>query len=54
MDALEAEKPYLLITPSKGWAALNLRELWPFRDLLTTLAGRDMKLRYRQTALGVV
>ena len=53
-DISEAEKPYLLITPSKGWAALNLRELWQFRDLLTTLAGRDVKLRYRQTALGVV
>ena len=45
-------KPYLTIRPSKGWAALNLRELWQFRDLLTTLAGRDIKLRYRQTALG--
>ena len=53
-DISGAEKPFLLITPSKGWAALNLRELWQFRDLLTTLAGRDVKLRYRQTALGVV
>ena len=53
-DISEAEKPYLLITPSKGWAALNLRELWQFRDLLTTLAGRDVKLRYRQTALGAI
>ncbi len=54
MDVSEAEKPFLLITPSKGWAALNLRELWQFRDLLTTLAGRDVKLRYRQTALGAI
>lgn len=47
-------KPYLTIRPSKGWAALNLRELWQFRDLLFVLAGRDLKLRYKQTALGVL
>jgi lipopolysaccharide transport system permease protein len=44
----------ILIQPSSGWAALNLREIWQYRDLLTTLAGRDVKLRYRQTALGVL
>ncbi|MCW3098729.1 MAG: ABC-type polysaccharide/polyol phosphate export system, permease component [Chthonomonadaceae bacterium] len=47
-------KPLQTIRPSSGWAALNLREIWQFRDLLLTLAGRDVKLRYRQTALGVV
>ena len=47
-------KPLQTIRPSTGWAALNLREIWQFRDLLLTLAGRDVKLRYRQTALGVV
>ena len=52
--ALETVKPYLLIEPSRGWAALNVKELWQFRDLLTTLAARDVKLRYRQTALGAV
>jgi hypothetical protein len=36
----------------RGWAALNFREVWQFRDLLLTLAARDVKLRYRQTALG--
>ena len=33
---------------------MNLREIWQFRDLLITLAGRDVKLRYRQTAIGVI
>jgi len=33
---------------------LDLRELWQFRDLLFALAGRDVKLRYKQTALGVI
>ncbi len=53
MDTL-SPKPYLTIQPTAGWQAINLRELWRFRDLLTTLAQRDVKLRYRQTALGVV
>lgn len=47
-------KPYLTIRPTSGWAALNLREVWRFRDLLMSLAGRDLKLRYKQTALGVI
>ena len=45
-------EPYLTIRPRSGWAALNLLEVWQFRDLLFSLAGRDLKLRYRQTALG--
>src|SRR5213076_1141154 len=32
----------------------NIREMWLFRDLLTTFAMRDVKLRYRQTVLGAV
>jgi lipopolysaccharide transport system permease protein len=45
---------YLKILPPSGWAALNLRDVWQFRDLLLALAGRDVKLRYKQTALGVI
>ena len=51
---LTAEKAHLTIRPTSGWQALNVREIWQFRDLLVTLAGRDIKLRYRQTALGVL
>jgi lipopolysaccharide transport system permease protein len=47
-------KPYRTIKPNAGWASLDWRELWRFRDLLLTLAGRDIKLRYRQTALGAL
>jgi lipopolysaccharide transport system permease protein len=53
-EAVNGQKPLLRIEPDPGWAALNLRELWRFRDLLITLAGRDVKLRYRQTVLGVL
>ena len=34
-----APVPFLVIRPSRGWSALNLREVWQFRDLLMTLAG---------------
>lgn len=49
-----ARKPHLVIEPEARWKLLDLRELWQYRDLLWMLAGRDVKLRYRQTALGVV
>jgi lipopolysaccharide transport system permease protein len=45
---------HLVIEPRSGWSALHLLELWQYRDLLLTLAGRDVKLRYKQTALGVI
>jgi lipopolysaccharide transport system permease protein len=48
----KTEEPYLIIRPASRWAAVNILEIWHFRDLLLTLAGRDVKLRYRQTALG--
>ena len=49
-----ARRPFLTIKPTSGWQAINFAELWQFRDLLTTLAQRDVKLRYRQTALGAL
>ena len=49
-----APRPYLRVQPDTGWLSLNLREIYRFRDLLSTLATRDVKLRYRQTALGVI
>ncbi|MEO8192528.1 MAG: ABC transporter permease [Gemmatimonadales bacterium] len=48
-----ARRPTVVIEPTSGWSAINLRELWTYRDLLMILAGRDVKLRYKQTALGV-
>ena len=46
--------PTLRIRPRHGLAALNLLEVWEYRDVLWMLTLRDIKLRYRQTALGVV
>lgn len=51
---LQEQEPHLIIRPSSGWQALDLRQVWQFRDLLSTLAQRDVKLRYRQTALGAI
>jgi lipopolysaccharide transport system permease protein len=42
----------ILITPARGWAQLNLRELWDHRELLYLLIWRNVKVRYKQTALG--
>lgn len=44
--------PVTKIAPSRGWAALHLRELWDHRELLYFLTWRDVKVRYKQTLLG--
>lgn len=43
----------VVIKPRKGLAALDLKLLWQFRELLYAFAERDIRLRYRQTYLGV-
>jgi homopolymeric O-antigen transport system permease protein len=40
------------IRPLKGWVPIHFGELWESRDLLGLMAWRDIKVRYRQTALG--
>jgi lipopolysaccharide transport system permease protein len=44
----------VVIKPSRGLVDLDLKALWRFRDLLHAFAMRDIRLRYRQTALGVI
>ena len=44
----------IVIEASRGWAALNLRAVWQYRELLYFLVWRDVKVRYKQTALGVL
>src|SRR5713101_6217278 len=51
-DLRSAALPTLRIAPSKGWVPLKLRELWEYRELLYFLVWRDIKVRYKQTALG--
>lgn len=42
----------IVLKPSRGWSALNLRDLWVFRELVFFLTWRDIKVRYKQTLLG--
>jgi lipopolysaccharide transport system permease protein len=46
--------PVTVIEPRRGWQVLDLSELWRYRELLFFLAWRDVKVRYKQTALGAV
>src|SRR3954454_21770691 len=46
------EIPTIVIRPSSGWIGLKLKEVWAYRELLYFLVWRDIKVRYKQTALG--
>ena len=47
------DKPLVTIEANKSWSGVKLSDLWAFRDLLYFLTWRDVKVRYKQTALGV-
>jgi lipopolysaccharide transport system permease protein len=42
----------IILRPSYGWASLNLRDLWIYRELVYFLTWRDVIVRYKQTLLG--
>jgi lipopolysaccharide transport system permease protein len=44
--------PTFSIDPPSGWTSIGFRELWDYRELLYFLTLRDIKVRYKQTALG--
>ena len=47
------EIPVILIKPTRGWTSLRLKEVWAYHELLYFLVWRDVKVRYKQTVLGV-
>jgi lipopolysaccharide transport system permease protein len=49
---IRSDEPSVVIQPLRGWGNLQLRELWIYRDLLWSLIVRDVKSRYRKTAIG--
>jgi lipopolysaccharide transport system permease protein len=53
-DAVVRDEPVAITTirPRSGWAGINARELWAYRELLYYFVWRDLKVRYRQTAFG--
>jgi lipopolysaccharide transport system permease protein len=46
-------KPLIVYGPSRGWPSLRLHDLWDYRELLYFLTWRDIKVRYKQAALGI-
>src|SRR5262249_25646837 len=52
-EAAPRAEPHVRIRASSGWRALNLVELWRYPELIYFLALRDIKVRYKQSALGV-
>jgi lipopolysaccharide transport system permease protein len=50
---VEKDTSTVTIRGSRGWAALNLGDLWKYRELLYFMVWRDIKVRYKQAVLGV-
>jgi lipopolysaccharide transport system permease protein len=48
-----AAPPATIIAPSQGWVSVRLSEVWAYRELLYFLVWREIKVRYKQTAIGV-
>jgi lipopolysaccharide transport system permease protein len=42
----------IVIRPTKGWVSLRLKHLWEYRELVYFLTWREVKVRYKQTAIG--
>lgn len=47
-------KRITVIEPRSGWRSLNMHELWQYRELFFTFVWRDVKVRYKQTIIGVI
>ena len=48
----DAERHTIVLKPPSGWIALNLGDLWRYRELIYFMTWRDLKVRYKQTVLG--
>ncbi len=46
------ETDLIILRPSRGWSALELGDIWKYRELLVFLTWRELKVRYQQTLLG--
>ena len=51
-ELVKHEPTTIYIKPSTGFTALNLRDLWLYRELVFFMVWRDIKVRYKQTLLG--
>jgi len=51
-DVSSTDAPHIRIKPVEGWSGFGLKDLWDYRELLYFLTWRDVKVRYKQTAIG--
>jgi len=51
-ELVKSEPTTIFIKPTTGLAALNLRDLWVYRELIFFMIWRNLKVRYKQTLLG--
>lgn len=54
ISTLQEAPPKIRVQPSKGWIGINLAEIWQYRELLYFLVWRDVKVRYKQTVMGML
>ena len=47
-----ASAPAVIIRPLRGWSPIDFSELWQYPELFSPLTWREIKIRYKQTALG--
>jgi len=52
-EIVKSQPTTIYIKPTKGLAALNLRDLWLYRELVFFMVWRDVKVKYKQTLLGM-
>jgi lipopolysaccharide transport system permease protein len=50
---MRREENIFIIRPLRGWVPVDLLEVWRYRELLYFLVWREIKVRYKQTLLGV-
>ena len=53
LESTEATPYQVIIEPRRGWISLQLNALWQYRELMYFLVWRDLKVRYKQTLIGV-
>lgn len=54
MSEKASSENLIVVKPTKGWLNIGLKELWDYRELIYFFVWRDIKVRYKQTAIGAL
>jgi len=54
MNIKKSSENLIIIKPQIGWLNIDIRELWEYRELVYFFVWRDIKIRYKQAAIGVL